>query len=187
MSGGPSVLLGLIEGLPPRDMPFARFEDEGRGRAREHGDGDVASRGLREVSDDELSVILSAARVAPSADNAQIWRFVTVRDPGTRSALSAAAPDVLERTFLRAPVIVVACGVRFIVTRTRKEQPFAMVDVPIALLHLLLQAGEMGLDRAWTLDCDEAGVREALGVPGDTRVVAMVALGGNEERRGRAE
>ncbi len=170
------VLLRLVEGLPPRGEPFAWKASPAQPGAA--GKAETSAGAAGDVSDDDLAILLSAARVAPSADNAQIWRFVTVRDEGRRRALGEAAKEPLVESFADASVVIVACGVRFIVTRARKEQPFAMVDVPIALLHVLLQASEMGLSCCWTLDCDEARVRETLGIPEDARVVAMVALAG---------
>jgi len=52
-----------------------------------------------------------------------------------------------------------------------------MIDVPIALLHLLLAARELGNPCSWTIEPDEDAVREVLGVPSEARVVAMVAVG----------
>ncbi len=36
------------------------------------------------VSDQDLDMILEAARLAPSGENAQPWRFVIVKDDATR-------------------------------------------------------------------------------------------------------
>ena len=130
-----------------------------------------------DVPAEEVRAILAAARVAPSADNLQTWRFVTVRSAATRKALSAAVAGPVAEAIAAAPVVVVACGVRAVVSRARREQPFVMIDVPIAVAHLLLQAIELGLAVAWTLDADERAVREALSIPADVRVVAVAALG----------
>jgi nitroreductase len=76
-----------------------------------------------------------------------------------------------------APLVIVTCGVRWIVTRARREQPFVMLDVPIAMTQILLQATELGLGCSWTLDCDEDLLRRLLGIPDDVRVVAVLGLG----------
>jgi len=36
------------------------------------------------VSDEDLALILEAARLAPSGENAQPWRFIVVKDEATR-------------------------------------------------------------------------------------------------------
>jgi nitroreductase len=121
--------------------------------------------------------LVAAARVAPSADNFQPWRFVAVRTPRTRRRLAAAVPRAVARSVEHAPVVLVACGVQTLISRVRTEQPFAMIDVPIAVTHVLLEAREIGLACAWTLEVDEPIVREVLQVPESVRVVAVLALG----------
>ena len=51
------------------------------------------------VSDQDLDMILEAARVAPSGENAQPWRFVVVKDPETRNKLGALAGGGSGRRF----------------------------------------------------------------------------------------
>jgi nitroreductase len=131
----------------------------------------------RAVSDAELTALLAAARVAPSADNLQTWRFVVVRAPETRGRLAAAVPSGLAGAVSDARLLLVVCGVRAIVTRVRREQPFVLVDVPISLSHVLLQAAELGLPCAWTLQVDEAVCRRTLAIPEEVRVLALLALG----------
>ena len=138
--------------------------------------GATARRG-RAVSDDELIALLAAARVAPSADNLQTWRFVVVRAPETRARLAGAVPAELAATVGEASLLLVVCGVRAIVTRVRREQPFVLIDVPISLSHILLQAAELGLPCAWTLQVDEVVCRRTLAIPEDVRVLAVLALG----------
>jgi nitroreductase len=131
----------------------------------------------REVTDGDLAALLAGARVAPSADNGQTWRFVTVRSEAVRTELGRHVAPSFAQSVVDASVVIVICGVTWMVTRTRREQPFVMIDVPIAATHLLLRATEMGLSCAWTLDCDEGAVRVALGIPAEVRVIAVVAVG----------
>ncbi len=51
------------------------------------------------VSDQDLQKILEAARLAPSGENAQPWRYVVVRDPATRKKLGALAGGGSGRRF----------------------------------------------------------------------------------------
>jgi len=51
------------------------------------------------VSDQDLKMILEAARLAPSGENAQPWRFVVVQDGDTRKALGALAGGGSGRRF----------------------------------------------------------------------------------------
>ena len=51
------------------------------------------------VSDQELDMILEAARQAPSGENAQPWRYVIVKDPETRKKMGAIAGGGSGRRF----------------------------------------------------------------------------------------
>ncbi len=51
------------------------------------------------VSDHDLDLILEAARLAPSGENAQPWRFIVVKDPETRKKLGALAGGGSGRRF----------------------------------------------------------------------------------------
>jgi nitroreductase len=51
------------------------------------------------VSDHDLDMILEAARQAPSGENAQPWRFIVVKDEGTRRKLGALAGGGSGRRF----------------------------------------------------------------------------------------
>jgi nitroreductase len=52
-----------------------------------------------QVSDQDLNMILEAARLAPSGENAQPWRFIVVQDVGTRKLLGALAGGGSGRRF----------------------------------------------------------------------------------------
>ncbi len=51
------------------------------------------------VSDEDLGLILEAARQAPSGENAQPWRFIIVKDEATRSRLGEIAGGGSRRRF----------------------------------------------------------------------------------------
>ena len=131
----------------------------------------------RDVPPEEQSALFAAARVAPSADNLQTWRFVAVRDATTRAALGGAVASALADSLRQAPLVIAVCGVRAVIPHLRREQPFVLIDVPISLTHVLLQAAELGLACAWTVELDEGRVRSTLGVPDETAVIALCAVG----------
>jgi len=51
------------------------------------------------VSDQDLDMILESARLAPSGENAQPWRFVIVKDPAMRKLIGALAGGGSGRRF----------------------------------------------------------------------------------------
>jgi nitroreductase len=129
------------------------------------------------VEGDALSAIFNAARIAPSADNVQMWRFVIASRPVTKDALCATLSDQCRSRFAAAPVLVAAMAEPWMVKGTRREQPFFMIDVPIAISHIVLQAAEIGAACAVEFELDEGAVKAAVGAGPGHRAVALVALG----------
>lgn len=147
----------LIDGISPEGRYLCRFS-------------------AKKVGEEIWKVLIGAARVAPSADNLQTWRFIIV-EGDARFALSDAVNQQIREAVKNSPLVIVVLGIKALITRVRREQPFIMIDVPIAMTHILFMASEMGLVCQWTLDCDEAKVRQILSIPSDVRIVGIIALG----------
>jgi len=137
-----------------------------------------------EVDDADLMAVLEAARLAPSAMNSQIWRFFVVKrgDRLDRMAELAGKP-----AFHTAPLIITACAAPYFLKRRGREQPYFMIDVPIAVSHILLGVAERGLGCAWTYEFDEQRARSIINAPERYRAVVLVAVGHIEHRNEGAE
>ncbi|MCX7029135.1 MAG: nitroreductase family protein [Spirochaetes bacterium] len=136
----------------------------------------------RPVSDEHLAAILEAARLAPSAGNAQPWRFVVVRDPAVRARLAAEAfSGIYQRTRrIAAPVYLALCGVHGatdFVGRAAGHSSYTLTDCSIAGEHAVLAAVELGLGTCWIGMFNRRRTRRLLGVPAGVDVIAMIALG----------
>lgn len=128
----------------------------------------IRSYDSKPVPEDVLGRVLEAGRIAPSAMNYQPWKFVVVRDPSGRKALSGGR---YAKFLTECPVVIVGCGDR------KKSQEWHAVDVTIALQNMVTQATAEGLGTCWIGSFDEETVRSHLGVPDEYTVVAMLALG----------
>lgn len=126
------------------------------------------------VSEEKLTRILEAARLAPSASNRQEYKFVVVQDPDKRKEMAAAAN---YQSFVgEAPVVIVAvslnperimsCGV-----------PAYAVDVAIAIDHITLAATREGLGTCWIGAFLQEEVKKILKIPKEYKVVALLPLG----------
>jgi nitroreductase len=114
--------------------------------------------------DAKLALLMEAMRQAPSADNAQTWRFVVVRGQAATAELLSTAGHAIDPT--AAPAVLIATfAAPFIVKKVHSEQPFALIDHPIALSQALLAAEALGLHYNATFAFDGAAVRDHLGVP----------------------
>jgi len=130
----------------------------------------VRSYQERAVEKEKLESILEAARLAPSASNRQEWRFIVVRDKNTRQRLMKAA------NVAQAPVVIACCAKTDNHAMTCGQLCYP-IDVAIAITHMALKATEAGLGTCWIGAFYEDPVKEILGVPGDIRVVELLALG----------
>lgn len=126
--------------------------------------------------------LFEAARLAPSWDGRQCWDFVAVTDPQLRAALAQAGGP--KAAMSAAPLIVVACA-RPEASGRRAGLDYFLLDMGIAVEHLVLEAASLGLGTCWVGSFDEEQVRQALAIPSEMRVVAMVPVGLPDEEPSR--
>jgi nitroreductase len=138
----------------------------------------------RRLSDHDLLFIFEAARLAPSAENSQPWRFVIVRDPAVRARL---ARECFSGMYLptrfagEAPAIVALCANRARIIKRAGElilqTALYQLDCGIAGEHLALAAAERGIGSCWIGWFNKRKARKVLGLPPYIEVVALIALG----------
>lgn len=130
------------------------------------------------VEEEKLNRVLEAARIAPSASNAQNWKFIVVRDPEKIKQLAQAAGG--QAFVAQAPVVIAACGTELTGTMLCGQYRYT-IDVSIAVSYLILEAYEQGLGTCWLGRFEENKVKEILGIPESVRVVAVTPLGYPDE------
>lgn len=160
----------------------------------------------KNVSEKVLDVILEAASWAPSAHNAQPWRFIVIRDSALKLKLAEAMArrwkrdlaknGVSERDceslarasverFSSAPIVIVSCLTMVEMNhypdkrRLRIESIMAVQSVAAAIENMLLAAHAMGLGACWfcaSLFCMET-IRKVLKLPPDFEPQALITLG----------
>jgi nitroreductase len=128
----------------------------------------------RPVEEEKLAQVLEAARLAPSANNRQDWKFIVVREAARRKKL---VEPCNNQTFIaEAPLVVVACTTD--AKRTmRSGYQCAAVDVTIAVDHLTLAATALGLGTCWIGAFDAKKVAAALDLPPEVVPVHVLPMG----------
>ena len=126
------------------------------------------------VDDAMLNRVMEAARLAPSATNAQEWRFIAVRDKGMREKI---AVEAARQPFIAEAAVLLACCAETDGRIMRCGQAAYPIDVAIAMDHLSLAAVAEGLGTCWIGAFDEQMVKDLLGIPPAIRVVQLVPLG----------
>jgi nitroreductase len=122
---------------------------------------------------EKLKKVLEAARLAPSAGNAQPWHFIIVMAPDKRKKIARGCR--FGRFLAESPVVIVGCG-------DQKASPrWHAIDTCIAMENLVLAATGEGLGTCWIGTFNEKEIREMLKIPSHLKVVALLALGYSRE------
>ncbi|MFZ5429733.1 MAG: nitroreductase family protein [Bacteroidota bacterium] len=144
------------------------------------------------VHPEQVERILEAARLAPSACNAQPWTFIVVNDPEIRNKLADATSNKLiglNHFTKQAPVhIVVVMEPANLTSRIGsvvKQKHFPLIDIGIAAEHICLAAAAEGLGTCMIGWFHETTVRNVLSIPAKSRPVLIITLGwpANEQPR----
>jgi nitroreductase len=134
------------------------------------------------VENEKLERILECGRLAPSARNSQCWDFVVVKEKETVERIGEAC-GMLNPWLKKVPTVLVACADPS-ESISRNGMDYYLVDLAIALEHIVLAATDLGLGTCWIAGYDEETVKEVLGVPKGIRVVALTPLGYPAEKEG---
>lgn len=158
-----------------------------------------------EVSPTIIHRIIKAGSWAPSAHNAQPWRFIVVKDKMKMRLAKAMAfqykrdlirdskesdeidtlVELSVNRFSNAPVLILVCLTMVSMdvypdeTRRTIEQKLAIQSVAAGIQNLLLAAHAEGLGACWycaPLFCPEV-VKEVLDLPADFYPQALITLG----------
>jgi nitroreductase len=143
----------------------------------------------RPVEREKILTCLEAARLAPSAENVQPWRFLVIDDPEVRRRFSAAAFSGIysfSRFAAQAPVLVVILARPDLLANRIGKQiqdvSFYLIDVGIAGEHFALQAEELGLGTCWIGWFSSRRARKFFRIPRVFKVVCLMAVGYPEGR-----
>ena len=132
-----------------------------------------------QIKDEELEVIVEAARYTASGHNFQPVKVVVVQDKATRDQLSAMNAKILGVTtdpFYNAPTVIVVIA--------EKSSPTYVEDGALVLGNLMNAAHAIGVDSCWinrakeTFETEEGkALLKKWGIEGDYAGVGNCILG----------
>lgn len=126
------------------------------------------------ISQEVFDRIFEAVRVAPSACNIQPWKFLVLQSPEQRALVQS----VYHGPWLKeAPLLVVALGNRKLAWKRLNHTPSHVIDVSIAMEHLVLAATAEGLGTCWICAFDQDLMHTKLELGHEWEVVALTPLG----------
>lgn len=130
----------------------------------------------KEIEEEKLKEVLKAAMFAPSAMDRRPWDFVVVRDKKVKEQLAASCPWAAFAKESAAVVVVVG---------DEKRSRLWIEDCSLAAGLIYLEATNQGLGACWAQvrsvparrgDAEDF-VRNLLKIPGEKRVLCLMALG----------
>ncbi|MFG2055305.1 nitroreductase family protein [Micromonospora sp. NPDC048930] len=127
-----------------------------------------------ELTGDEASSLLEAARWAPSAGNAQPWRFALGhRQDETWKRILVSLPEHDQRWTRHASALVVGAHTGISPVDTERSA----YDLGQAIAHLTVQATALGLHIRQLSHFDRAGLATELDLAAGIRPLVVAAVG----------
>jgi nitroreductase len=132
-----------------------------------------------------LTDILEAARLAPSAQNRQPWRFIVLQDPEKIKSMALNCGLIgLSNFFIRkAPCVVIACA-DLNSNIHINGQDYYLVDTAIAFQQMMLMAWNHGIGSCWLAAFSEKRLKPWLKIPKNWKIVALSPFGYPAEKQG---
>ena len=131
-----------------------------------------------DVKEEDIEMLIEAARWAPSAGNIQPWEFIIVRRHELKKELAEAA---FGQAFVEeAPIVIVVCADEnrsFQGYSVRGKTLYCIQDTAAAIQNIHLTAHSLGLGTCWIGAFSEGETARILKVPNGVRPVAIVPIG----------
>ena len=140
------------------------------------------------VEREKIISCIEAARLSPSAENAQPWRFVIIDEPELKEKFCRAAFSGIYRLTKwasKAPVIIAICAkldlIANFVGKHLQGTQYHLLDIGICGEHLMLRAFEQGLGGCWIGWFNAKKAAKVLNLPKKWHPVCLIALGYYDE------
>lgn len=151
-------------------------------------------RSIRRYSDkpverEKILSCLEAARLAPSAENVQPWRFLVIDDPPIKERFANKVFSGIysfSKFAAKAPVLIMMLARLDIMANRIGKQiqniHFYLIDMGIAGEHIVLQAQELGLGSCWIGWFNMRKARKFFNIPRKYKVVSLISLGYSQKK-----
>ena len=127
----------------------------------------------RQLSQEQLSAILEAGRLAPTAKNLQEQHVYVIQ---SEEGL-AKVDEVTPCRFGAPTVLLVAFNKDDVFTYPGGKRTSGVEDATIVATHMLLAAANEGVDSCWINKFDPERACEAFGLPADEDALMFLDLG----------
>lgn len=134
-----------------------------------------------------ISELIEAARLAPSGNNAQPWKFKIIVDKQEKQLLKE--NDIFKQDFVyTAPLIILCCGDSSAYPQKKIERGLddvnelrAMRDLSIASQNLILRATELGLGTCYVGWMKKLEIKQLFNIPENYIAPYVITIGYSDE------
>jgi nitroreductase len=131
-----------------------------------------------EIAQDEIEVLLQAARWAPSAGNSQPWAFIVAqRGTAEHARLVRHLAGSSAVWAPSASLLLANLSHRFVEDTDWEFSEFSVYDLGQAVAHMSIQAQALGLHVRQFRAFDRAGIAREFAVPQHWEVTTLAAIG----------
>lgn len=134
------------------------------------------------VEKEKMIKALEAARLSPSACNAQPWRFVVTTGKKKELLIEKGLGGVVSNSWAKsAPAIIVVCSVTSLFTHSIGESiqgtQYHLIDLGIAMEHFVLKAWELGLGTCYIGWFNGKNISREFKLPKSWKPECLITLG----------
>ncbi len=132
------------------------------------------------ITEDMIYDLARCASLAPSCFNNQPWRFVFVKSPHMLEKVFEALPE--GNAWAKEASMVVAVHTKKDFDCVLDDRIYYLFDTGMAVAFMILRATEMGLVAHPIAGYDPDKVKEALDIPKDEDLIALIIVGKHSDR-----
>jgi nitroreductase len=136
----------------------------------------------KQVEQEKLAQCLEAARLAPSANNSQPWKFIVVDDSELKYQIADCSASLgMNKFTFQAPVIIAVVLEKQNILSSMggmiRRKEYRLMDIGIAVSQFCLQATDLGLGSCIIGWFEEKRVKKLLNIDKRKRVPLLITLG----------
>lgn len=124
-------------------------------------------------TEEQINVILSAGRFAPTAKNLQEQHIYVAKSPEALAKIDKVTPC----RYGAGVVLVVAFNKNNVYTYPGGKRNSGVEDATIVATHMILAAANAGVDSCWVNNFDVDALHAELGLPEDEDILMLMDLG----------
>jgi nitroreductase len=136
------------------------------------------------VEREKIERCIEAARLSPSACNAQPWKFIVVDDLELKNALAdttttkmMAMNHFTKQALVHIVVVEENANLTSSIGQVIRDKSYPLMDIGIATIQFCLQATEEGLGTCILGWFNEKKVKKLLNIPRSKRAMLIITLG----------